>query len=233
MDIEALARKVEELSRRVEELEADNTELRVLSVAGTTEGPEATLSRRKVLRKSAGMVGAGVGLAIAGSLAGPRSSRAANGGPVVIGSANTGTTQTSLTSAAANATFRSDNTGTGKGIQVIAATGNAITGQNSGNQPTASFAQTGTGRAFQASVTNSSNTQEAIVGLTNGSGSAVVGSATNNGRGGTFRGKKAQINLTPSADANHPTSGAAGDLFVDASNRLWFCKGGTNWAKVV
>jgi hypothetical protein len=52
------------------------------------------------------------------------------------------------------------------------------------------------------------------------------------GRGGRFKGKKAQIRLDPSADATHPPSGARGDLFVDASGRLWFCKGGTTWKQL-
>jgi hypothetical protein len=52
------------------------------------------------------------------------------------------------------------------------------------------------------------------------------------GRGGRFKGKKAQIRLHPSTDATHPTSGSGGDLFVDASKRLWFCKGGTSWVRL-
>jgi hypothetical protein len=52
------------------------------------------------------------------------------------------------------------------------------------------------------------------------------------GRGGRFRGNKAQIRLDPSSAATHPSSGAKGDLFVDASGRLWFCKGSTNWVQL-
>lgn len=51
------------------------------------------------------------------------------------------------------------------------------------------------------------------------------------GRGGRFRGAKAQITLTP-ASGNHPASGSAGDFFVDAQKRLWFCKGTTNWVQL-
>jgi hypothetical protein len=29
-----------------------------------------------------------------------------------------------------------------------------------------------------------------------------------------------------------PVSGQAGDLFVDAETRLWYCHGGTNWKKL-
>jgi hypothetical protein len=52
------------------------------------------------------------------------------------------------------------------------------------------------------------------------------------GRGGRFRGAKAQIKLDPSTAASHPFSGAAGDIFLDASKRLWLCKGGSTWALI-
>ena len=50
----------------------------------------------------------------------------------------------------------------------------------------------------------------------------------NNGRGGSFGGKTANIRLRPNTAHSHPVSGQAGDLFVDKANRLWYCKkGGT------
>lgn len=69
---------------------------------------------------------------------------------------------------------------------------------------------------------------------------AAVGSAASvgvkgestSGRGGMFAGKLAQLRLTPSSAGSHPHSGSKGDFFVDASARLWFCKGGTNWTKL-
>jgi hypothetical protein len=36
----------------------------------------------------------------------------------------------------------------------------------------------------------------------------------------------------PSSRSTHPSSGALGDLFLDKSGRLWFCKGGTTWVKL-
>lgn len=45
-------------------------------------------------------------------------------------------------------------------------------------------------------------------------------------RGGVFAGTKAQIRLTPSKATTHPTTGRRGDLFVDATGRLWFCRSG-------
>ncbi len=52
------------------------------------------------------------------------------------------------------------------------------------------------------------------------------------GRGGVFKGNLAQLRLSPSSAATHPSSGAKGDLFVDTSGRLWFCKGGTTWKQL-
>jgi hypothetical protein len=62
-----------------------------------------------------------------------------------------------------------------------------------------------------------------------GGAAAVDGRSTSN-RGGVFGGEKAGIRLLPRA--GRPASGAAGDLFVDAQNRLWFCKGGTSWTQL-
>ena len=38
--------------------------------------------------------------------------------------------------------------------------------------------------------------------------------------------------LVPSAATVHPASGQMGDLFVDKTGRLWFCKGGTLWKQL-
>jgi hypothetical protein len=51
-------------------------------------------------------------------------------------------------------------------------------------------------------------------------------------RGGRFAGNVAQLQLQPSTLGTHPLTGEPGDLFVDASSRLWFCKGGTRWSQV-
>jgi hypothetical protein len=39
------------------------------------------------------------------------------------------------------------------------------------------------------------------------------------------------LRLVPSTATTHPASGAAGDLFLDHSNRLWLCTGGTSWKR--
>jgi hypothetical protein len=59
----------------------------------------------------------------------------------------------------------------------------------------------------------------------------VYGKAPN-GRGVVASGGVAQLRLVPSTAANHPASGAVGDLFLDKSHRLWFCKGGTVWKQI-
>jgi hypothetical protein len=70
-----------------------------------------------------------------------------------------------------------------------------------------------------------------VSGIARGTGSGVY-AQSDNGRGGTFTGKKGQLRLIPSSAANHPTSGRAGDIFLDASKRLWLCKGGTTWVRI-
>ena len=63
-------------------------------------------------------------------------------------------------------------------------------------------------------------------------GSVGVRGTAPAGRGGIFKGGAAQLKLSPSAAASHPASGQKGDLFVDTSGRLWFCKGGTTWKQL-
>lgn len=52
------------------------------------------------------------------------------------------------------------------------------------------------------------------------------------GRGIVAAGNAAQIQLTPGSAATHPTAGAAGDLYVDSTARLWLCRGGTSWVEL-
>jgi hypothetical protein len=86
----------------------------------------------------------------------------------------------------------------------------------------------GFGQALLAQVVNGASKTVALRAQTTGFGAAVeAGSAL--GVGGRFAGKVAPINLVPSALASHPATGSAGDLFVDRSKRLWFCKGGSSW----
>jgi hypothetical protein len=91
--------------------------------------------------------------------------------------------------------------------------------------------QDGTASAVYANVRNATSAGSAVIGTTVGTGAGVDGRSTK-GVGGKFTGKTAQILLVPSTASTHPTSGTAGQLFVDRSKRLWYCKGGTNWKQL-
>jgi len=89
----------------------------------------------------------------------------------------------------------------------------------------------GTNSAVNAAILNARSKASTITASTTGLGAAIDGASTN-GQGGRFRGKTAQIQLVPSTATTHPASGAAGQLFVDRSARLWFCRGGTSWKQL-
>lgn len=61
---------------------------------------------------------------------------------------------------------------------------------------------------------------------------AGVRGESNDGRGGVFLGGKAQVRLAPGGRDNHPSTGSAGDLYVDKRKRLWFCRGGSSWVRL-
>jgi hypothetical protein len=80
-------------------------------------------------------------------------------------------------------------------------------------------------------LTSGSNSHDSIRAETAGAGSGIYATSVN-GAGGKFGGKTANIHLVPSTASSHPASGSAGQLFVDKSNRLWYCRGGSNWAQL-
>ena len=96
----------------------------------------------------------------------------------------------------------------------------------------------GTSRAVYAESTLATNINGTITGVNDGSGIGVWGEHKNpttagigvvgvgdaHGRGAQFSGGAANARLTPAAAGTHPTTGKAGDLFVDSSVRLWFCQ---------
>ncbi len=82
-------------------------------------------------------------------------------------------------------------------------------------------------------VSGVSDSNAGVTGLSTSS-VGVRGTSTT-GRGGIFAGAAAAVKLTPSTKL-HPTSGNAGDLFVDKNHALWFCTAGGNkatWKEVV
>jgi hypothetical protein len=73
--------------------------------------------------------------------------------------------------------------------------------------------------------TTKSPDHSGVLGQNNADGPGVHGISMS-GVGGVFEGGEAAVRLIPSASASHPRSGHTGDLMLDASHRLWFCKRG-------
>jgi hypothetical protein len=144
--------------------------------------------------------------------------------------------------------------GSGQGVYGSSLLGVGVFGEalNAGTNSIKGLKQNA-GTAVWGDIQATLSTDGAVVGTTNGTGPGVrgvnsvdgsgvwgrsVGTGNGiygesvNGRGGRFVGKKAQIRLDPSTAITHPSSGAAGDIFLDKSKRLWFCKGGTTWVKL-
>ncbi len=157
----------------------------------------------------------GTANAVVGTISNPSSSAYAvygqtNGtGPAIIG-------QIANTSSSAAAMGGVTN-GTGPGFG----------GLNIGSGPAISGQNWGTGPGILAGVVGATNNQPAISAATAGTGVALQATATGTGsRGGVFAGVAAQAQFKPGSGSTHPTSGQAGDLYVDSSARLWFCKVG-------
>jgi hypothetical protein len=83
-------------------------------------------------------------------------------------------------------------------------------------------------QAIWSQIASDTNTKDSVRAETAGTGSGIYATSAN-GSGGKFGGKTAQITLVPSTASSHPASGSAGQIFVDASKRLWYCKGGADW----
>ena len=109
-----------------------------------------------------------------------------------------------------------------------ATSGNAEGVQGTTDSPTG-WATVGWARANGAAVVGASGPDFPSAGVPSKTG---VFGYSQNGRGGVFRGPTAQARLMPTGATTHPSSGAAGDLYVDKNHRLWFCKGGTSWKQL-
>jgi hypothetical protein len=97
--------------------------------------------------------------------------------------------------------------------------------------PTIDARQLGTAGGLFAHIDNDANTSYSVLGRTAGRGPGVEGTSAQ-GVGGRFAGATAQLQLIPSSAPVHPARGSAGDLFLDRSHRLWFCKGGADWRQL-
>jgi hypothetical protein len=146
---------------------------------------------------------------------------------LTTGTNSLGTANTTIQASGAGVPLQLSSTGTGTPFYCnINNTGSAA--------PAIKGYTNGTGSAVVGQIANASNSAPALNGTTSGTGPAVQGVCSNaSGRGGFFQGGDAgaAIRLRP-ATGSHPSSGLAGDLFVDSSNQLWFCKGGTLWKQV-
>ena len=113
--------------------------------------------------------------------------------------------------------------------------GSAITATNNVTTNSAamiSVEHAGTGRLVSALNSNDESNASGVFARVAGEGAGVEG-RSDNGRGGVFTGKLAQVRLSPGVGTTHPTGGSRGDLYCDRTGRLWFCKGPNRWAQVV
>jgi hypothetical protein len=134
---------------------------------------------------------------------------------------------------------------TGVSVTGTGATGVAVSALAMSDKPAIRATNSGTGAALRGTTGGGSALPGtgALVG-DNRVGPGVLGlSATavgveghsHSGRGASFAGGVAQVQLRPGSLSSHPTSGQAGDLYVDSSARLWFCKKGgahATWKQV-
>lgn len=187
---------------------------------------------------------AGLGIGVAGNVSNARSN-----GIGVYGVTNgTGTAVHAQTTGSGHAvkarSERADNNssavevvhdGLGRGVEVRlpnaanASAGFSATTAGSGR---AIFGKTtGSGWGLHTVIDNVANSRPSALAQTNGTGPGVEGISTR-GVGGRFTGAGAQVRLVASRSAAPPPEGVRGDLFVDSTGRLWFCKGGADWRQL-
>jgi hypothetical protein len=190
-----------------------------------------------------------LGAAVAGTLGRAQRASAHDPDDLQLGVLNTATGQTKITTTLTNGDgFLAYANGLGSGIYGDSASGAGVDGFSASGIGVDGFSPPGTGlRGVSHSGTGvigqALNATGATFGVTGesastsgigvfGTGGVGVRGESTSGRGGVFKGKAAQVRLTPSSVASHPASGQKGDLFVDSSGRLWFCKGGTTWKQI-
>ncbi len=129
---------------------------------------------------------------------------------------------------------------TGVGVRATVTEGHAITASSTSattKNDAVVIDYAGTSRALFAESTSPTNVNGTITGVNAGNGIGVwgeqrgtgagfglVGVAGKAGRGAQLTGGAAQLRLVPGSTVTHPTTGKAGDFFVDSEDRLWFCQ---------
>jgi hypothetical protein len=192
---------------------------------------EGLRSRRSILFGALGGLAAGVAAAIGSSV--PADAAATY---VKLGDVNTTTHRTTIVNTENSGLFASAASGTvgvegdsdyGSGVYgyVTSLAGVGVDGRN---------ANGGVALRGYTSTTNEALSSYlepiGVHGIANhGSRAVGVYGESDTGRGAYFYGPVAQVRLSPANQKHHPASGARGDLFVDSTGRLWFCKGGTTW----
>jgi hypothetical protein len=191
----------------------------------------------------AGGLGAAVA-AVASAIGRPTPARGANGDPVLAGGSVSAANVTILSKipGGSDDALRVYNPG-GQAVHGDTISGTGVWGSSGGGRGVHGISNENYGVYGESpdnyAVAGLSSTSAGVAGFSD-SGQGVIGASntvgvlgqSGLGRGGRFSGKKAQIRLDPSTAATHPASGAVGDIFLDASKRLWLCKGGTSWVRL-
>jgi hypothetical protein len=181
---------------------------------------------------------------VAQALARPLGAAANDPNDIVLGGANSTSTDTYILTSVAQgfsvestgdngiglsafASGPSDKTTYGVYAATYSATGAGVAGRSVSGTGVMGFID-GSGTPTAAYLTG-------VLGYTGeqlGRSSVGVHGTSIEGRGGVFKGAVAQLRLMPSETSSHPAAGARGDLFADNAGRLWFCKGGTTWKQL-
>jgi hypothetical protein len=186
-------------------------------------------TRRAILMGALG----GTIAAVAAAVGGTSSVTATDGDPVLVGQTYTASTVTEI-DVTGGATAFSASSDSWIGVYGHSNSGRGVDGESTSGIGVYGGGDSGFGvhgdSISNRGVFGTSISSDGVHGLSI-SGVGVRGTSSA-GRGGQFSGKKAQLRLLPSGATTHPTTGALGDLFLDKSGRLWFCKGGTTWVKL-
>lgn len=189
----------------------------------------------------ASLVNGGIALAAKG---GTGIAITANGGNGVVANGNsTNGIGVSATGSVGVLAISSNPSGTGvsgAGDTGVIGDGNSI--GIIGQGPTAVQA-TGTTTGVDASGPTAVVATGVAIGVNATGATAVLATGTMQGvkahgdsRGGVFSGAAAQVHLAPGSQSTHPKSGERGDLYVDKTGRLWYCKNGgasATWHQIV